>query len=134
MKKHTCVQDIEALLSDLPSKWRKQIANTICSAITFSEELDCANFTECETLTTLSDFSREGSVISITYTAENGVSVTRSFDFQDIVNTSLDSVDPKCVASAEDWANATFAERFQFLIDYACSTCGGSTTTTTTLP
>lgn len=132
MKKNTCIQDIEAKLSDLPSKWRTQIATTICNSISSTQTSTCDEFKECEVLTSLSDFTVIGSVISVTYTDENNVQVIRSFDFSNIINSSIDSIDPKCITTQEIWNNSTFSERFQLILNYACELCGGITTTTTT--
>lgn len=126
-----CEQVISEYLCDVPSQWRTQIAKAICANLNEQQSLDCEAVRNCETVTTLSAFSIEGTQVCITYMDEDRESFTRCFDWQDIQNTILDDVDPKCITSQEIWDEMTFTERIQAIIDYAC-TCEEITTTTTT--
>ena len=114
-------------LCDLPSAWAKQMAKVICKFINPTVPLECNDVKKCETLTSLSVFTVNGSQVCITYTDENGVSVNRCFDMSDV---GLD-LDPKCIMTQENWDLLSWKEQIQAIIDYAC-TCQAITTTTTT--
>lgn len=133
---NNCEEVLSKYLCDLPSKWAQQITKVVCEAIN-SSSLECSDVTKCETLTSLSAFSVNDTEICITYKDENGTSFKRCFDFDDILNDSLDEVDPKCITSQEIWDNMSYKERVQAIIDFACDcvpiTTTTSTTTTTTV-
>lgn len=84
-----CRTEVEALLSDLPSEWRKQIADAICRKLDEKYSLKCEDVKDCETLTSLSAFSVVGTTVSISYKDENGVTVTRSFDIEDVILSDI---------------------------------------------
>lgn len=109
-------------LCDVPSKWREQIIKVICDKIAPTDD-ECEKFKECETVTKLSAFSVDGSEVCVTYTDENGIEFTRCFDMQTALNSSLDNIDPMCIASQEDWDSWTFIERVQAIVSFGC-TCG----------
>lgn len=125
-----CEQLVREYLCNIPYQWRNQIAKAICVMLNEQQTLDCKQVKECETLTTLSSFSVEDTEICITYTGENGIAVTRCFDWTQIA-CPLDDVDPKCIMSQEDWDLLTCQEKMQAIVDYACY-CGTNSTTTTT--
>lgn len=130
--------DLEEILKDLPAKWRDAIIKILLKIQDDIQSVDCDTVRSCETLTTLSEFTQEGSEICITYTDEHGVSVERCFDLETTINNELDGIDPGCVVSQEDWDQMTYTQRFQALIDGFCNCCSTttstSTTTTTTTP
>lgn len=80
-----CKETFSAYLSDVPSKWREQIVNTICKAIDDKYTLKCEDVRDCETLTSLAAFEIDGTNVCIKYKAENGVTVTRCFDIADVI-------------------------------------------------
>lgn len=118
-----CTQVLSEYLCDIPSSWRDQIVKAVCSSISKKSETDCEDVKACETRTSLSSFTREGTTVCITYEDEKGVSVNRCFEFDSLLNSTLDSVDPKCIASQEDWDSWTYTERVQAIIDYMCNCC-----------
>lgn len=128
--------DLEEILKDLPSKWREDLIRILleiqegCS----TEILDCNEVKECETLTSLSEFTQNGTEICITYTDEHEVSVERCFDMANIINNFFDStvIAPGCITSETIWNTMTVDEKFQALIDTICNCCPETTTTTTT--
>lgn len=79
-----CKSIYEAYLCDVPSSWRAQIASLMCKVVTDVNTITCEKVTECETLTSLSPFTLDGDTLSIQYTDENGVTVTRSIDIPGI--------------------------------------------------
>lgn len=117
-------QQIEEALSALPSKWAEQLATILCQIKEDTGSVDCNKVKECETLTSLSDFTVSGTTVSIKYTDEDGTQVTRSFDAGAIVNGTLDDLDPNCLASPEEWNSLSYDERIQLLIDAHCMCCG----------
>ena len=119
----TCEQQLNEYLSAVPSKWRDQLVGVLCDIKLDKQKPDCESVTDCETLTTLSDFSIEGTVASITYTDENSVSYTRSFDIALVLNNLINETDPNCLATEEDWLNLSFSEKIQLLIDAECENC-----------
>jgi hypothetical protein len=124
---NNCEELMQKYLCDLPSAWSKQMAKVICKFINPTVPLDCNSVKNCETLTSLSAFTVDGSEVCITYTDENGTAVTRCFDMNDV---GLD-LDPKCIMDQEDWDLLSWRDQIQAIIDYAC-TCQQHTTTTTT--
>lgn len=116
---NNCEELIGKYLCDLPSEWRTQIAKVICKFINPTVPLNCDDVKKCETLTTLSAFTVDGSEVCITYTDENGQSHERCFSISDI----KPQLDPKCIMSQEDWDLLTWEEQIQAIIDYACD-CG----------
>lgn len=119
-------------LESLPSKWKNQLSLILCEIKSSKQQPSCADVKSCETLTTLSPFSVDGTVVSIRYKDEKGVEVTRSFDTLDIINNILNELDPNCLATEEQWLDLTPVEKFQLLIDDHCGCCSTSTTTTST--
>lgn len=75
-----CNKTYQAYLSDLPSEWRKQIADLMCKVVEDVSGVECEDVKACETLTSLSPFTLEDTTLSITYRDERGVSTTRSVD------------------------------------------------------
>lgn len=131
-----CMKNIEAQLSDLPSAWRDQIAAFVCNSILEANLLvNCDKVKECETVTSLGNFevdTVDGSQVCIKYTDELGVEVNRCFDFEDVINSSLDNVDPQCLMTMEAWQSASLTEKWESIIEKVCTECGAETTTTTT--
>lgn len=129
-----CKEDVQAYLSHLPSKWAEKLADIICKYIICDNPpaVDCETFRECETLTSLSDFTVTDTEVCITYIDENSVTVTRCFDFSDIINGTMENIDPKCITDQTTWNNWSYVEKWQSIVDKVCDNC--STTTTTTTP
>lgn len=80
-----CQADYEAYLCDIPSEWRKQIATLMCKVTNDKYTLTCPDVKACETLTSLSPFTVDGSEVSIQYKDEKGITVVRSFDINDAI-------------------------------------------------
>lgn len=127
----TCREQIDSILSDLPSLWRLKISESICKVFEDLDSNKCEAVRDCETLTVLSEFRREGSKVCITYTDEDSISYERCFDFIDIINSLIDEVDPKCLAPKSIWANLTFTQRIQLMINTACNVSVNTIFTTT---
>lgn len=126
MKICNCHKDLDAILCDIPNEWRKGIVNALC--LTFQEDIiTCAAIRDCETLTTLSAFSVQGTKISVTYTNEKGTVKNTSFDIQQSLN--LVELEPECL---EDWDTDTISGKIEQLIEAYCLCCINTTTTTTT--
>jgi len=117
-------QQIEEMLSAIPSKWREQLATILCQIKEDKESVDCNKVKECETVTSMSDFTVSGTTISIKYTDENGVQVTRSVDIESALNGTLDDLQPNCLASPSEWNALSYNERIQLIIDAHCACCG----------
>ena len=131
-----CNNDVETYLSLLPSKWRKKIAEIVCKYIICTKQsINCEDFKGCETITSISEFSQNGTELCISYTDEQGVTVERCYDFSSIINYTIDDIDQGCLATDEEWANMSYVERMQLIVDRACQECTTTTTeevTTTT--
>lgn len=124
--------NLEELLKDLPSKWRDILIKILLDIQEDIGNVDCDTVRECETLTSLSEFTQNGSQICITYTDEHSVATERCFDLEDVLNNSLDEVNPGCITTPTLWNTMSYIERFQALIDTICNCCPATTTTTTT--
>jgi hypothetical protein len=134
-----CVDNLSGYLESLPSKWRDEIIKVLLKIQEDRNTIDCQKVKDCETLTSLSPFEIDGTSINITYKDESEVQYTRTFDFAQVINNSLNDIDPKCVASQSDWDNMTFSERISAILTAQCNcnsttTTTSSTTTTTTTP
>ena len=97
-----------------------------------SKDVVCNKVIECQHVTSLSDFSVEGQVVSITYLGEDGVSYTRTFDLNIILRDVFNDIVADCITSPEDWVNMSIGDKFQTIVDDVCECCTSSTTTTTT--
>lgn len=127
-----CHKDLEKYLCDVPDQWREGIVKALCYVFDDKcEDDECEGVKDCETTTFLSDFTVEGNEVSISYTNERNTR-TLSFDVVELIDNALDIVDPKCLASIEDWAEMTYVERLQLLLDAQCECCTTTTTSTTT--
>jgi hypothetical protein len=129
-----CKELIISQLSNLPSEWKCQIADVICNYVKTAHSKNlCEDFKACETLTFLSPFSEDNSNICISFKDEDGVSVTRCFDYHIIINNFLNQLDPNCLADGQDeWAAMSHSEKIQSMIDHICTSCTDDATTTTT--
>ena len=126
-----CKKDLEAYLCDIPAEWREGIVNALCYVYADTCEDDvCVGIKECETLTFLSPFSVQDDTISISYKSEKYTS-TKSFDLIPVIDNTLDTVDPFCLTTDEEWADLSFVERLELLISKRCECCPPVTTTTT---
>lgn len=113
---NNCRELMEKYLCDLPFEWRSQIAMVICKYLNAEETIDCIDIKKCETLTYLSAFTITGREVCIDYKDENGSTVHRCFNMDDVVL----NLDPKCIMSQEDWDLLSWKEQIQALIDYVC--------------
>lgn len=119
----TFQEQIESYLSALPSEWKDQVVQVLMLIKNEKEKPDCDTVKQCETVTSLSPFTVEGTVVSITYTDEEGVETTRSFDTKQILNNVLNELSPACLTSEEEWGTLELDEKFQLLIDSHCECC-----------
>jgi hypothetical protein len=126
--------DLEEILKDIPSTWRDELIKILLEIQDgCTESIDCEQVKECETLTTLSEFTQNGTEICITYTDEHEVSVERCFDVGNIINNFFDTTNiaPGCITSESAWNTMSVDEKFQALIDTICNCCPETTTTST---
>jgi len=119
----TCEDQLSEFLTAVPSKQREQLISVLCQIKADKQSPSCEEVKNCETLTTLSDFSIDGTVTSITYKDEGSVSYTRSFDVSLILNNLMNEIVPGCLMSTEDWLNLDFSEKFQAIVDAHCECC-----------
>lgn len=119
----TFKEQIELYLDKLPSKWKEDLTAILCEINNNRQVPDCTDFKNCETLTSLSDFSVQGNTVSIRYKDEAGVTYTRSFNVETILNNQLNDIDPECLTDATTWSNLTFSQRLQLLINSHCDCC-----------
>ncbi len=131
-----CVATLSEYLCDVPSEWREKIVKVICDGLQSESSAACEDLVACQTVTKLSAFEKSTDSISISYTDEKGKKFKRSFSFVDLLNTAANEVDPKCVASQDDWNSWTLQEKLNAVIEKDCDCChnGTTTTTTTTIP
>lgn len=131
MKICNCLLDISAFLCDIPQEWKDGITKALCYVVsTEDDDTSCTPVKNCETVTSLSAFTKVGSVLSFTYKNENGVEQTRSFNIRDAFEGILDGVDPNCITDEDEWDEMSLIQKLQSLLDGKCNCC---TTTTTTL-
>lgn len=128
----TLEQQLTELLKDIPSIWRDKLIQLLCQIKADKSTIDCAQVRECETVTTLSNFEIDGTTVSISYTDEGGVTVTRSFDVDTLLNAQLEGLDQGCLTDETTWSNMSFLEKIQMFVDAHCDCCPTTTTTSTT--
>lgn len=119
----TFKEQIEKYLAPLPSEWKTKLTTILCEINSSQNTVSCQDVKKCETLTSLSQFTRNGSIISIQYKDEKGTTVTRSIDLSDVVNSQLDDLDPGCLTDETTWNNMTLTQRLQLLINSHCECC-----------
>lgn len=115
---------IASYLKDIPSEWREKLTDILVKIKEDRLQDDCSKVQECETVTSLSTFSQTGGVVSVIYTDEEGVQVTRSFSVANVANDALYDIDPACLTSQTNWRNLSFPQKIQLLIDTHCNCCG----------
>lgn len=112
--------DVSQYLCDIPPMWRESITKAILAIVENNSSLECSSITKCETLTSLSPFTLNGTILSISYTNENGVTSTKSIDISTVLDKSLDDIDPKCLMTAEVWAGLSHTERLEAIFTGSC--------------
>lgn len=143
-----CEEQLEVYLCDIPHEWKRSIIRAICDNNTGGGDGngtgpgdsdgdgipdDVEDLIEnCETVKTISSFTQTSDSITFTFTDEHGNVFVRSFKFTDLIEASLDGVDPKCLMSQEAWLALTHEEKLQAIFDYKCTCCPTPTTTSTT--
>lgn len=138
---NNCEELLNIYLCDVPKLWKDSIINILCGSLEIPPpNLGCIPTKNCESLTSLSSFTKKGNNIAIIYLDEAGIEHTRSFEFNDLTKNLLTDIDPKCISTKEIWAEMTHIERLQAIITGNCNCCTEvipittSTTTTTTIP
>ncbi len=125
----TCKQEMMEKLCNVPSRWRDQLANAICSYVSIRQSASS------ETLTSLYPFVTGENSVCINFRDEDDVTITRCFEFEEILNLSVDGSDPMCLTDQATWDSLTYLGKWQLLLDTACDKCEETvvrTTTTTT--
>jgi hypothetical protein len=120
----TFKEQIELYLKDVPSNWRDDLVTLLCTIKDERTKPTCEEVKDCETVTSLSDFSVEDGVVSITYTDEHSVEVTRTFNLEQVINTTLEGIDPLCLTDPATWNTLTYPEKIQLIISNHCDCCG----------
>lgn len=119
----TTNEKIQEALSVLPSEWSEKLYTLLCSIVEDRSKPSCEDVKSCETTTSLSQFSVDGTEVSITYKDEESVSVTRSFDVSQILNSQLENIDPSCLTDDVTWQNLSYPEKIQLIITEHCDCC-----------
>lgn len=122
-----CHIDIDKALCDIPAEWRKPIVNALCFTLSSFPELTCKMVKNCETLTSLSPFTLNGNILSITYKDEKGINNVRTVDIEAAINGIMDDIDTSCLPSDDDLFDV-----IQGIIETQCDCCTTTTTSTTT--
>lgn len=115
-----CENKFAPYLDALPAEWRDQIVTVLCEIYKDRTVLDCQEVRNCETLTSLSPFTVEGTSLCITYKDENGVETKRCQDMLGVLTAATNTVDPKCVATPEEWANMNYTQRIAAIENFKC--------------
>lgn len=121
----TCEEKLAIYLCDVPKRWRDDIVKAMCLSIEADVATDCGDLEKCTYIAQLNSFTRNGTEISITYTNEHNQTSTSTFNFTTLINATMDGLDPKCIATQEDWDAMSIEEKIQAIIDYECVCCPG---------
>jgi hypothetical protein len=119
----TFKEQIEIYLAPLPSEWREKLTAILCEINASQQTVNCDDVKDCETLTSLSAFSIQGTNLSIQYRDEDQVNTTRTVNLENVINQTLEDIDPNCLTSEVTWASMTYTQRLQLLIDSHCDCC-----------
>lgn len=126
-----CNIDLDKVLCDIPFEWRRGIVKALCYTLENSNA-SCDSINKCQTLTKLYPFTINGNVLTAKFKDENGNVVSRTLNILDIVDNSLDTVNPGCIMSIDEWNSLHHFEKIQAIIDAVCTCCPNTTTTTST--
>jgi hypothetical protein len=120
MTKYTnCVKKYMDLLSSVPTKWAEIIACNLCNVVC-DDTVSCEDIDNCETVTTLSDFSITDNKVCFSYIDEKGVKVIRCFD---IPSNSINNTYGDCLLTSDYWGSLSDLEKWQAIIDKLCLCC-----------
>lgn len=79
----TCKQYFSNILTGINCSWKQQLIEALCTAYSIPTELTCEQVHNCETITSLSEFTSEDGTICIDFTDETGTIFTRCFELDD---------------------------------------------------
>jgi hypothetical protein len=125
-----CISDIFAYLCDIPQNWREGITKALCF-VNQDNNIVCNDIQKCETLTNLSAFTLNNTELSVTFKNERGELQKRSVDIRSAIETVLNSIDPKCLMTQNEWNLLSYEGKIQSIINGHCECCITPTTTTT---
>jgi len=116
-----CQEKLEKYLCDIPAQWRKQIVYVICEGISKAEQIDCRNLKKCQTITFLSAFTKDNCSIFVSYRNEANITKNVFFNYCELIDRLMDEVDPKCLASEENWLEMSHEHRMQLILNELAS-------------
>lgn len=116
-----CVQVLDKYLCDIPSVWRKSIVRAICLFLPENETPTCEQVKTCETITSLSAFTTNGTIISVTFKDEKHKSHVLTIDIGNALTQSLSGLNPMCLATQEEWESWTNEQRWNRIINSSCN-------------
>src|SRR6476469_2569042 len=109
-----CQEKLGIYLADVPYQWRTQIINAICENL--EVDLDCKSAKNCQHRASLSAIVYKNGVISITYVDEFNESFVRTFEVKTIMDGTMTGLDPKCIATQQDWDAMGYLQKIQAVI------------------
>jgi len=116
------------MLCDIPNEWREGIVNALC--LTFQADvITCDAIRDCQTLTTFSAFTLQGTTVTVKYTNEKGSVQTSDFELTVPIQEVGADLDGDCIIFEE---NFLLSDKIQAIIDAYCLCCPAPTTTSTT--
>lgn len=118
-----CELEVLGYLKDIPKDFRTAIAKAICKVKDESTGVQCSDVKDCETTTHLSSFTVDGTEVSVTYTNEDSVNETRSFNTGDLISSYFNALDPKCLDTQSHWDSIDVIQKLQKIIDGQCLCC-----------
>lgn len=118
-----CELEVLGYLKDIPKDFRIAIAKAICKVKDESTGVQCSDVKNCETTTHLSPFTVNGTQVSVTYTNEDDVNETRSFNTGDLITSYFNALNPKCLDTQSHWDTLTPIQKLQLIIDGQCLCC-----------
>lgn len=122
-----CPQDLDTSLCDVPHEWREGIVKALCLTLQ-SDPITCKGVRNCQTLTSFSAFTIQGTEVSISYINERGTVEKSTFDLEAPINSAGEDLDNNCLSSFD----TPLSGIIQIIIDAYCECCPTTTTTSTT--
>lgn len=114
---------IKEFLKGIPTEWQDKLTILLQQISDAKSNVTCDDVRECETVTSLSEFTVDGSQISITYTDEDSVAIERTFDLDQVLSNQLEDIDPGCLTDDTTWSNLSYQDKIQLLITSHCDCC-----------
>lgn len=123
-------EEFSALLCNIPSGWRDAISEALECVLSVKRDGNetCDSVKKCQTVTHFEPIKIVNNTLTFTYVDSFGIVHVRNIDLTPIINNALNSVDPKCLMTQEEWNALPLGQKFAAIYSKVCcvytSCCG----------